>query len=68
MKNAANEDAIPVVAATAAKTAALAARTETRCGAAVKVDRIDPVAYSLVMTMTPRTPMASWARKNPLRL
>ncbi len=54
--------------ATAAKTAAFAASTVSRCGAAASVERIEPVAYSLVMTSTPSTPMASWARKNPLRL
>lgn len=65
VKNAAKDDAIPVTAATAT---ALAARTETRCGASANVDRMDPVAYSPVMTTTPSTPIASWARKNPLRL
>ncbi len=67
-KNAANEEAIPVTAATAPNTVALAASTVPRCGAAVKVERIDPVVYSLVMMTAPSTPMASWARKNPLRL
>jgi hypothetical protein len=67
VKNAANEDAIPVTEATA-KTAALAASTVPRWGAAAKVERIDPVAYSLVMITTPSTAMASWAGKKPLRL
>jgi len=62
------DDAIPVAAATAPRTAALAVRTPTRCGAAANVDRIDPVAYSLVMTTAPSTPMASRASKNPLTL
>ena len=68
MKNAAKADVIPIAAATAPKTAALTARTLVRCGTAANVDQMDPVAYSLVMTTTPSTPMASWARKNPLRL
>jgi hypothetical protein len=68
MRNAASEAASPVRKATAVKTAALAASTATRCGAAVSVERIDPVAYSPVTVSTPSTPMASWARKNPLWL
>ena len=42
--------------------------TECRCGAAAKVERIIPVEYSVVMTRTPRTPMASWASSTPDRL
>ena len=54
--------------ATAVNTPALAASTVSRCGAAASVERMEPVAYSPVSTSTPSTPMASWARKNPLRL
>ena len=53
---------------TAVNTVALAARTVRRWGTAEKVVRIMPLAYSLVMTMTPRTAMASWARIPPMRL
>ena len=51
-----------------ANTMALAHRTGNRAGTAAKVARIIPVAYSPVISRTPRTPMASWARKMPLRL
>src|SRR5665811_2548667 len=47
---------------TAANTAALAHRTGRRAGTAAKVARIIPVAYSPVMSSTPRTPIASCAR------
>jgi len=33
-----------------------------------EVARMEPVWYSLVMTTTPSTAMASWARKKPLML
>ena len=41
------------------KMTALTARTKARCGTAVKVVRIIPEEYSVVMISTPRTPMAS---------
>jgi hypothetical protein len=55
-ENAANEEVIPAAAATPPKTAALAASMAPRCGAASKVNRIDPAVYSLVMTTTPGRP------------
>ena len=67
-KKAAAEEAIPTRAVMVPTTTALAASTARRWGAAAKVARIDPVAYSLVIVSTPSTPMASWARKKPLRL
>src|SRR5664280_1148717 len=48
------------------KMTALTARTMPRWGTAVKVVRIIPEEYSVVMISTPRTPMASWLRNSPL--
>ena len=47
---------------TAAKTPSLAHSTGSRRGAAMRLERIIPVEYSPLMTSTPRTPIASWAR------
>ena len=68
MKNAAKHAVRPTMKVTAANTSTLAARTTVRCGVAPSVARIWPVAYSELMTRTPRTPTASWARNRPLRL
>ena len=48
-----------VISATAPTTAALAARTLSRRGAAANVARMVPEVYSLVMASTPTTPMSS---------
>ena len=52
----------------APNTAALAAISVPRWGAAAKVERIMPVEYSPVTASTPSTPMASWATITPPRL
>src|SRR5437016_2161865 len=67
-KNAPKEETSPTTAVTAVSTTALAASRVRRWGTAARLDRIEPVEYSLVMTSTPSTPTASWARKKPLRL
>ena len=67
-RNDASDAMTPVRPAAVANTAALAARMRVRCGVAARVARMEPVWYSPVMTTTPRVPMASWARKKPLRL
>jgi len=59
---------MPTIAVTAANTVALAASSVSRWGTAEMLERIMPEAYSLVMTSTPSTPIASWAMKTPLRL
>jgi hypothetical protein len=59
---------VPTAKAAAPRTPALAMMTKCRCGAAAKVERIIPVEYSVVITRTPRTPMASWASSTPDRL
>jgi hypothetical protein len=47
---------------TAANTMILAHSTGSRRGTAIRLERIMPVEYSPVMTRTPRTPIANWAR------
>ena len=68
MKKATKQAVVVTARVTAVNTAALAARTVSRCGTAANVARIMPLAYSLVMTRTPSTAMASWARIPPVRL
>src|SRR6476620_9538807 len=53
---------------TAANTTAFAHSTGSRDGTAASVARIMPVAYSPVTNRTPRTPIASCAKKIPARL
>jgi len=50
---------------TTPKTTIFAHSTGRRLGTAVKLARIIPVAYSPVITSTPRTPMASCERLTP---
>src|SRR5579875_617705 len=68
MKNAAKASASLTTSATEPNTRTLAARTTGRRGMAVSVARMVPVPYSALTTSAPRTPMASWPRKNPVRL
>src|SRR3984885_5858643 len=60
-----NAAASPVISATAPTTAALAARTRSRRGAAANVARLVPEVYSLVMASTPTTPMSSTPMSMP---
>src|SRR6201996_879369 len=60
-----NAAASPVISATAPTTAALAARTLRRRGAAANVARMVPEVYSLVMASTPTTPMSSTPMSMP---
>src|SRR3984957_6767947 len=46
----------------------LPAINRTRLGTAVKVVRMDPEVYSLVMKSVPMTPTANWANRLPRRL
>src|ERR1700733_15832467 len=46
-------------------TAALAASIGIRCGTASSEERMAPLVYSLLMTITPSTQMASWPRPRP---
>jgi len=68
MAKAASTDGTVSSTVTPAKTAALAHSTGSRRGTAAKVARIIPVAYSPVISSTPSTPIASWARNTPARL
>ena len=65
MRKAARTAGTVMTSVVEAKTRALAHSTGRRVGTAAKVARIIPVAYSPVMSRTPRTPIASWARKIP---
>ena len=65
MKNAPKATTSPITKITAAKTRALAASMGVRFGAASSEARIMPVEYSLVITMAPRTQIASWPRTKP---
>ena len=53
---------------TPAKTPAFAHSTGRRRGTAKNEERIMPVEYSALMTSTPRTPMANWAKLRPTML
>ena len=64
-KNAMNEAASPNASATAPNTAALAASSSGRRGAAASVDLIIPDEYSLVISSAPRTPLNSRAGRIP---
>ena len=68
MKKAVKQAVVVTARVTAANTVALAARTVRRWGTAANVVRIMPLPYSLVMTRTPSTAMASCARIPPVRL
>lgn len=68
MKKVAKAITSPATRLTAPATVALAARTARRRGLATKVVRISPVAYSELITSTPRVPKASCARPSPLKL
>src|SRR6266498_4402171 len=59
---------IPTTSAVTANTIALAASSRRRRGTALRVARIMPVPYSLVMTSTPSTPNAICDRCRPARL
>ena len=52
-------------ATTTLNVSTLAPSRRRRWGVAPKVSLITPVAYSEVMTSTPRTPMHSWATLSP---
>jgi hypothetical protein len=67
-RNATNADTRVTRKTSTANTIALAMSTGSRCGTAASEERIIPVLYSPVITSTPRTPIASWARKTPRRL
>ena len=62
-----NAVTIDTTNATSPKTDALATSTPGRRGVAESVARIVPVPYSALITMTPRTPMISWATKTPVK-
>ncbi len=47
---------------TEANTAIFAHSTGSRRGTAIRLERIIPVEYSPLITSTPSTPIASWAR------
>ena len=57
-----------VMKSTVASTRTLASITVERWGMAANVARMDPVEYSALTTMTPRTPMASDPMVTPARL
>src|SRR5580700_550641 len=65
MKNTANTVTALATRSMAANTAALAASIGSRFGTASSDARIAPVEYSLLITITPSTQMASWPRPNP---
>ena len=58
----------PTTRISAAKTTPLAISIGIRRGTASSDARITPVEYSVVMTSTPRTQIASWPRPNPPRM
>src|SRR5674476_932872 len=61
-KNVAKVVSAAMTNVTRAKTVALTASRDPRCGTAVNVVRIIPEEYSEVMISTPSTPIASWLR------
>ena len=61
-KNATNALASISTNVTEANTAILAHSTGSRRGTAIRLERIIPVEYSPLITSTPSTPIASWAR------
>src|SRR5882724_6868816 len=63
-----NEAGRPITRMAAVSTVALPHRAGSRFGTAATVVRIRPVAYSLVISMTPSTPTAIWASCTPDRL
>src|ERR1700761_7543809 len=65
MKNTANTMIALITRSMAVNTAALAASIGSRFGTASSDARIAPVEYSLLITITPSTQMASWPRPNP---
>src|SRR6266536_1082999 len=65
MKNDGNATSSPTTKTSTAKTTDLAASIGTRCGTASRLARIMPVAYSLAITRTPRTQIASWLSWKP---
>jgi hypothetical protein len=65
MKNDGNATSSPTTKTNTAKTTALAASIGTRRGTASRLARIMPVAYSPVITSTPRTQMVSWLSWKP---
>src|SRR5260221_637491 len=59
---------VPVTRIRPVRTAALAARTVSLRGVAVRVRRIMPVPYSPLMALTARTATTAWPRESPGRL
>ncbi len=66
-KKATNEATSISTKVTPAKTPSFAQRTGRRFGTAITVEPIMPVVYSPLITRTPSTPIASWARFTPPR-
>jgi hypothetical protein len=67
-RNAASAAGSVTTTVAAATMAALPHKTGSRRGTAASVVRIRPVAYSLVISITPSTPVASCASSTPDRL
>src|SRR6516165_10002795 len=65
MKNTANTVIALTTASSTANTPALAASMGIRRGTASSEERIAPVEYSLLITITPSTQIASWPMPNP---
>src|SRR5260370_37045249 len=59
---------VPAASTTPMRTAALAARTVTRRGIAVRVTRIIPVLYSPLIASTARIATIAWPAWTPVRL
>ena len=64
-KNAAKAEISPAASATAPSTAAFAASTSGRRGAAANVARIIPEENSVVIVSTPRAPSSNWPGTSP---
>ena len=64
-RNAAKAEISPAARVTAPSTAAFAASTSGRLGAAANVARIIPEENSVVIASTPRTPSSSWPSTSP---
>ena len=65
MKNTANTVTALTTRTSRANVTALAASIRSRMGTASSEERMAPVVYSLVITITPSTQMASWPRPSP---
>src|SRR4051812_10844182 len=67
-KKATNDVTRPATRVTPVSTRTLLTITRVRRGTATRVERMPPVEYSDVMSMTPSTATASWPNVSPARL